>query len=368
MSRNNICGKRIYNHLRYEEKYFALKQYFENDVTLKDLAETFHIGESTVRDWLKRIDFDFKNIERLKRAKVTYDERKKPVYKELADWVKDEILKLIERHPSMGPLKLKQYFYRHHQVVLSEKKIYFFLKESGIIEKRNTRKNNGKKKADRRFEFSSPLAAVQVDLLTIRLSGGQKCYLVTFLDDYSRYILLSELISVKSMEDVIRLLKKVVKKYGIMDHIICDKGSEFVSWQSFTAFEELLCHYDCELIASGPHTPQNQGKLERWHKTFRNDCERNYGGFTLQSEAQLEIGKFVSYYNYERPHQSLKGLTPADRFYGMAEELEKELENYREEQRAGECIYFCCNINGKKMVVSGPRNGELTIYNNISEE
>ena len=117
----------------------------------------------------------------------------------------------------------------------------------------------------------------------------------------------------------------------------------------FTEFEEQLCTFDIELIASGPGKPQNQGKVERWHRTYREEFEKKIVRFESMAQAQLETTQFVNYYNYERPHQGIRGLFPADRFFGISEELEKELAMYRSGRREKECIYFCCNINGKKI-------------------
>ena len=161
--RNNI--------LTYDEKYFALQNYFEKGLTIQDLRDTLNVGESTVRDWLKRIDNDFANIERLKRAKRVIPANK--TITAIPEEIKEEILKLLKTHPEMGPLKVKQYFFRHHQILLSEKRIYFFLKEQGNIEKRNEpRKRN--LSHDRRIENEKPLGAVQQDQLTVRHSGGAK--------------------------------------------------------------------------------------------------------------------------------------------------------------------------------------------------
>ena len=58
---------RKYNVLGYEEKYFILKNYFENPgIGIKEICESFSIGKTTIRDWLKKIDNDFLNIERLR--------------------------------------------------------------------------------------------------------------------------------------------------------------------------------------------------------------------------------------------------------------------------------------------------------------
>lgn len=356
-----------YNILRYDEKCFIVRKLLENDLSMTDISTQYHIGESTLRDWLNKIDYDLCNIERLKHQSPRYLDRKRPVITELPEWVQQEIVNLVKDHPTMGPLKLKQYFFRHHQTILSEKKIYFFLKENGILEQR-ARNQKPCQEHNRRFEYPYPLAAVQLDLLTVTLSSNSKIYLVTFLDDYSRYVLLSQFIKTKSMVEVIRLLMATIKFHGVMDRIICDKGSEFVSWQSFTEFEARLCDLDIELIASGPETPQNQGKLERWHQTYRQECERVIGGFDSHAQAQFETDRFVNYYNYERPHQGIGGLVPADRYYGLAADIERELSQYHKGNHEQKCIYFSCNINGKRIVVSGPRNGALTIYQNISKD
>jgi transposase InsO family protein len=356
-----------YNILSYAEKCIIIKTILENDLSLSDVSSQFKIGESTIREWLKQIDYNLDNIEKLKRKKITYLDRKRPILTELPDWAQQEILKLKQAHPTMGALKLKQYFYRHHQTILSEKKIYFFLKGNGILAQHGKDKKETKEHS-RRFEYPYPLAAVQLDLLTVNLVNKSKIYLVTLLDDYSRYILWSQFIHNKIMSEVIRVLMQTVRKHGVMERIICDKGSEFVSWQSFTSFEERLCELDIELIASGPETPQNQGKLERWHQTYRQECERTIGCFENYSHAQYETDRFVNYYNYERPHQALSGLVPADRYYGLSDELNRALSQYHKDNHEKKCIYFSANINGRRIVVSGPRNGELTIYQNTNNK
>jgi transposase InsO family protein len=358
-------GKK-YNMMNYEEKAIIVRRLLENALTLQEVSTEYCIGESTLRDWLNKIDYDMSNIEKLEPHRPSNLERKRPVLTELAEWIQKEIVELIKQHPGMGPLKLKHYFYRHHQIILSEKKIYFFLKSNGIIDKRMQVKR-APEKHERRFEFPYPLAAVQLDLLTVKLTNKGTIYLVTFIDDYSRYILMSQFIQTKTMTEVIRVLMRTVRLHGVMEIIICDKGSEFVSWQSFTEFEKQLCDLDIELIASGPDTPQNQGKIEKWHQSYRNECEAVIGGFDSHCQAQSETNRFVNYYNYERPHQSLGGLVPADRYYGLSQEVQQELSQYHAGNHQDKCLYFCCNINGKKIVVSGPRNGELTIYQNQSK-
>jgi transposase InsO family protein/predicted DNA-binding protein YlxM (UPF0122 family) len=355
-------GRKKHRHTNYEEKYLALKYHFEDEVSVEDIATELGVTRSSVYSWLKRIEYRFENVERLKTKGRVRKRSRNAVLTDLPEWVKAEVLALIKEHPGMGALKLKQYFFRHHQVIVPQKRLYFFLRDEGILAARAKAGKTADEGAQRRFEYPAPLAAVQLDLLQLTLREGAKLYLATFLDDYSRFVLHARLLPVKTMDAVIKQLREVVKRHGIMDRLITDKGSEFVSWHGFTAFEEFLCQLDVELIASGPETPQNQGKVERWHQTLRQEFEALRGRFAYQSEAQLELDRFVNYYNYERPHQALGGLVPADRFFGIAEDLEKELASYHGGGRAHERIYFCCNIQGRRLVVSGPRRGEFNVY------
>ncbi len=359
-------GRKKHKHTKYEEKYLALRHHFENDVSVEDVAAELDVDRSVVYLWLKRIDYKFENVERLKIKGKVRKRVRNAVLTDLPTWVKAEVHALIKEHPGMGALKLKQYFFRHHQVIVPQKRLYFFLRDEGILAARAKAGRKADEGEDRRFEYPVPMAAVQLDLLQLKLRDNTNLYLITFLDDHSRFVLHSRLVPVKEMAAVIKQLTETIKTHGIMDRLITDKGSEFVSWNGFTAFETLLCQLDIELIASGPETPQNQGKVERWHQTLRKEFEAVRGRFEHQAEAQIEMDRFVNYYNYERPHQALGGLVPADRFFGIAEDLEKELAIYHAGGRADERIYFCCNIQGRRLVVSGPRSGELNIYSNDS--
>jgi len=355
---SEVKKRKSYAKLSYQEKVVALKHYFVNGVTASDISRMTGAHANTINGWLKQIDYDFDNIERLK-PKHRDRSTRKNIINELAPWITDEIAELLKKNPFMGPLKIKQYFFRHHQVIVPEKRVYFYLKERGIIDKRMRRKKESSKHT-RRFEYDRPLAAVQMDLMHLKLTGNKKAYLISILDDYSRFIIASRLVPDKTMDSVITVFSDAVKKYGVPERVITDKGSEFVSWQSFTKFEELLCSLDVELIASGPDKPQCQGKVERWHGTLRKEFEAVYGCFDFTVQAQLELDDFVNYYNNERPHQGIGGLVPADRFYGLQHELEAVLEGCKLDQ--SKQIYFSCNINGEKIVVSGSRSEDVQIY------
>ena len=77
-----------------------------------------------------------------------------------------------------------------------------------------------------------------------------------------------------------------------------------------------------------PYHPQTQGKIERWHRSMKNQVLLNH--YYLPSELQEQLHRFVSYYNHERYHESLDNLTPADVYYGRGEAILSQREQIKQ--------------------------------------
>ena len=70
-------------------------------------------------------------------------------------------------------------------------------------------------------------------------------------------------------------------------------------------------------MKSRPHHPQTCGKIERFWKTLWEEL-LSRTVFADFEDCQRRVALFVQHYNFQRPHQALEGLTPADRFFRAA--------------------------------------------------
>jgi len=348
------------HHCKFEEKKLALETYFSpkyhgSGMSQKRFCKICDINYHTFCAWVRAIAGDVSRIEELRRKPRS---KSSGSLSGLSEPIRELILLVKKLNGTWGPLKIKQYLFRHEQILIPQTSIYRFLKGQGLVKERVAPVDGPTH--DRGFEYPYPMAAVQMDLMHLRLASGLTIFLVTMLDDFSRFVLTSKFVPVKTMDEVTEIFSDAVKQYGVMEHLLTDHGAEFVSWQRFTRFEELLANLDIEHIASGPNKKENQGKVERWHQTIR-EALRERGPLDYSSEAQLWIRQLADHYNYERPHQALDGLVPGDRFFGVHEELSAELERYRAGKREGQRVYFACRIGDRKIVVSGPRQDTLSI-------
>ena len=72
------------------------------------------------------------------------------------------------------------------------------------------------------------------------------------------------------------------------------------------------------------------GKIERFWKTIWEEflSEAVFASF---ADACQRIDHWIHYYNHQRPHQGIDGACPADRFYGMSEDVQEALKQGCEE-------------------------------------
>ncbi len=107
-------------------------------------------------------------------------------------------------------------------------------------------------------------------------------------------------------------------------------GRQFVAWRGRTRFQKVLKQQGIDHIRSAPHHPMTLGKIERFWRTIWEEflSEAVFASF---ADACQRIDHWIHYYNHQRPHQGIDGACPADRFYGMSENVEEAIKQGCEE-------------------------------------
>ena len=86
-----------------------------------------------------------------------------------------------------------------------------------------------------------------------------------------------------------------------------DQGSEYLSQKNF----ELCKNIGTVMSASDPGQPWQNGFMERFFNTFKEEMEEKLKRCKTSFEVYERIANWVYYYNYERIHTSLK-MSPKD--------------------------------------------------------
>jgi putative transposase len=116
----------------------------------------------------------------------------------------------------------------------------------------------------------------------------------------------------RAQEAVWALEDACIKRFGVLPRgdagvvVRSDNGLVFAS----RMYRRLLKSYGLQQEFIHPHTPEQNGVVEAYHKTFKRECVWQHRFATL-NEVLKTVGPWIENYNYRRPHSSLNYLSPA---------------------------------------------------------
>jgi putative transposase len=218
-------------------------------------------------------------------------------------------------HPRWGPRKLARILRREFgDATPSERTVARILERFGQV--RHRRQRRGLSVVERAPQVS---AQASNDVWTIDFKGwwratdGGRCDPLTVRDAYSRFVLAIALLPRASGDEVRRVLARVFRRYGIPRAIQCDNGSPFVNTRSLVGLTKLSAWWislGIRIVRSRPGCPQDNGGHERMHLDLAADLQATPAAtVALQQRA---CDRWRQEFNHVRPHDALKGQTPAE--------------------------------------------------------
>jgi transposase InsO family protein len=241
----------------------------------------------------------------------------------LPELTRRTILMLKEANPEWGCQRISDMLVRGPALPASPSAVARVLHEAGYaMAEVPTRPHPAK---ETRFERAKPNSLWQTDLFTFILKRqNRRVYLVAFMDDHSRFLVGYGLHASQSSALVMEVLRASLAAYGSPEEILTDNGSQYVTWRGKSAFSRELEKRGIRQIVARPRRPQTLGKIERFWGTLWRECVES-AVFVDLGDARQRIGHFIDHYNFQRGHQGIDGLVPADRFFGAASEVKRTL-------------------------------------------
>jgi putative transposase len=204
------------------------------------------------------------------------------------------VLAMKERHPISGALTLEKLLDREGDHI-PHNRIHKILREEGLA------KNEPKKQKRRkwvRYQRKHSNSLWHTDWF--ETEDGE--HILPLEDDASRFITGFGTFTREAAKNGVLVLEKAIKAYGGPKQTMTDHGTPFTSLERKTckdpkpnAFQKCLASHDIRHIKARVKHPQSNGKVEKLGDTL----------FKLQKHYD-SWEEVIEYYNYERPHWSLK--------------------------------------------------------------
>ena len=253
--------------MRYSasEKYEIIQLVERSDLSVRKTLAHLDIRKSTFYNWLKRYRDD--GIDGLEDTKPVVD----PVWNKIPATHRTAIIDLALAEPQLSPRELAITYTDDKSYFVSESSVYRLLKAQDLIT------NPAYILMQASDKFQQPTLRVnemwQTDFTYFKIIGWGWYYLSTVLDDYSRFIVAWRLCTSMSAQDVSNTLDDALAFTGIdqvkvkhKPRLLSDNGPCYIAGE----LSDYLADNGMTHTRGRPYHPQTQGKIERWHRSMKN--------------------------------------------------------------------------------------------------
>ena len=218
--------------------------------------------------------------------------------------------------PVYGSRRMKAELKRNYQMNLGRDhviRLMRILNISAIYPGKNTSTHNSTHPVYpyllRHLEIVRSNQVWSTDITYIRLKHGF-CYLVAFIDWYSRYVLSWALSPSLDLEFCLTTLNEAISRYGPPEFANSDQGSHFTSHE----YLAILKKNNVKISMDGKGRCLDNIFIERLWRTIKYEHIFIHDYETIQ-ETKAGLKLFFPDYNNDRVHQSLNYRTPSEVYF-----------------------------------------------------
>ncbi len=306
------------------EKMEIIRMVEESSLSVRCTLRQIDISRSTFYQWYKRYQEDgFEGLAPKHRTPLQF-------WNAIPEWEKQRIVEIARQYQEKSCREVAFHITDKEGYFISESSVYRILKSHDLVTSAVYTVISAKD------HFEHPTSRInelwQTDFTYLKVTSWGWYYLLTVLDDYSRYIIAWQLCKTMKAEDVKITLDQAIAKTGVQHihvyhrpRLLSDNGPCFISME----LRGYLGQHDMKHIRIRNYHPMTQGKIERYHRSMKNLILLD--NYHCPSELETRISEWVDYYNSHRYHEAIDNVTPSDRFYGKEKEILKQRQKTKTE-------------------------------------
>jgi transposase len=255
--------------------------------TVEEVCALYDIPKKTYYKWFKR---DF--AKGSDHVDVRLPDRKTKLTSELKQFIEATKLKT-----NYGPEKMRLAILKQFGISVSTTIVYRYYKKKKLIRKPQ-KKQPWYQPMTEKLMITGPGQGVQIDVKYV-YEGGKRRYQFSVFDPYTELYHFT-IFETKHSINAVTAFLNAERYFGFkIISVQTDNGTEFRGDFHDWLTDKNLMHYFIP-----KKSPWWNGKVERVHKTI--DEEYYHNPFRVWKTAQ----EWLQYYNEERIHLSINGLTP----------------------------------------------------------
>lgn len=294
----------------YDPRYMLLQEeklqrIMLKQATVKAVAQELSVSRQTIHKWLARYKrFGTEGlIIRRKKHHI-------PAHNKTNSTIEQLVMNLAQEHYYDGVETLHDRLEEAYNLTLHSTTIY------RILRRTNTRYTDGYSATKRQWKkqlYAHEIPGTELQMDTVYPFGYKQGKVIyTIIDDATRWVFAWSY-STANQDNTLDFLKKVLARAPFsIQKIRTDQGREFIGNRVKDFLERQAITYR----NNTPYCPEENGKIERFHRTLKEKgIRRSFLAEDSLETMQYRLNLFLHYYNYRKKHRGLgmEGRTPMQR-------------------------------------------------------
>lgn len=284
-----------------EEKLQAI---INKETTVIDVAKELSVTRQTIYTWKVRYErFGIDGlIQKRKKRTDTPHNKTSPEIEQL-------VINTAHTYWRDGAEALSDHIQRLYNLTINPTTVYRILRREGI------RYGEHQPRTTKRWKiklYSHQIPGLELQMDTKYPFGYKQGRVIyTIIDDATRWVYAWTYTTANALNTLDFLERVFVHTPFVIQKIRTDQGKEFGA----RSVRQYLADHHIAHRLNTPYCPEENGKIERFHRTLNEKCVVGMCPSDTLDTLQYKLTLFLQYYNYHKRHRGLgmEGMTPMEK-------------------------------------------------------